>query len=580
MPYAAPVRQRLRAWAFDRGLALGLVVLVVYVWLAPAHIVAADNAEFATLGEVGGRAHPSGYPLYVLILRATSWLPLGSVAHRASIVTAILAAAQVVALHAACRAWGARASAASITVAMFAAAPIVLRVHTEADVFALNSLLASLILWLAAARGPVTGTTRCALLGLVAGLGLANNLTVALLAPIGVHGVVRGVREGAGARGGLAALGGLALGLVPYAYLPLAPDPASWAPIHSVGDLLATFLRRDYGYVSHLPGGASIPLSSSLAAHALLVARTWLWLPALLGVGALALRCARSEERWSWCLLAASWLLAGPIFASQLGVDPAGVGGYIGGRMQILSALILAIPIAAAFELIADRVPRPLAPPLATGVAIAAFIVLTLVALPRLSRVHSPAVETGVRAMLAPLPPHAIAVVTSEDECFGGRYLQLAEGVRPDVTIVCWPLVTRDWYVARLALPGLGVTAGGLPTPAQAEALIATARPVFVDRAQVDVLAALPNYPLGILHRVLAPGTPLPPAAAVLEKNRAAFVALDLDYPRPDRDDDFAAAAHRRYAATWRILATGLEAAGDRAGAAAAADLSRQLAPE
>lgn len=579
MPYAARVRDRLRAWAFERGFALGLVVLVTYLWLAPAHIVAADNAELSTLGEVGGRAHPSGYPLYVLILRATSWLP-GSAAHRASLVTAFLGAATVLVLHAACRAWGARASATGLAVAVFAAAPIVLRVHTEADVFALNSLVAALVLWLAATGGPATGLARCAALGLVAGLGLANNLTVGLLAPIGIYGVVRGIREGAGVRGGIAAAGAFALGLLPYAYLPLAPDAASWAPIHSFGDLVDTFLRKDYGYVSHLPGAATTTAATSLAAHAALVGRTWLWLPALMGLGALGLRSVRSEAPWAWRMLAASWLLAGPLFASQLGVDPAGIGGYIGARMQILGALVLAIPIAAAFELVAARANRTVSPPLAAGLAIIVFAALTFGALPRLQRVHSPAVETGVRAMLAPLPPFSIAVTTSEDQCFGGRYLQLAEGLRPDVVLVCWPLVARDWYVARLALPGLARSSGGLPTPGEIERLVATGRPVFVDRPQADVLAALPNYPLGILHRVLPRGAHLPSAGEVLEANRAAFAALDLAYPAPTRDDDFAAMAHRRYAATWRILATGLAAAGDRAAAEAAAEFSRQLAPD
>lgn len=573
------MRQRLRAWAFDRGFALGLVVLVVYLWLAPAHIVAADNAEFATLGEVGGRAHPSGYPLYVLILRATSWLPLDA-AHRASVVTALLGAIAVVVLHAACRAWGARPSAASTAVAIFAAAPIVLRVHTEADVFALNSLVAALILWLVAARGPTTGIARCTLLGLVAGLGLANNLTVGLLAPIGLHGVIRGIREGAGLRGALAAAGAFALGLLPYVYLPIAPDAASWAPIRSAGDLVATVLRRDYGYVSHLPGGATVPATTSLGAHALLVGRTWLWLPALLGLAALVLRAARSDERWAWRMLAASWLLAGPVFASQLGVDPDGIGGYVGGRMQILGALVLAVPIASAFELIAERANRPLAPALATGVVVAGFAALTVVALPRLARVHSPAVETGARAMLAPLPPFAIAVVSSEDECFGGRYLQLVEGVRPDVALVCWPLVTRAWYVGRLALPGLAISPGGLASVAQAEALLATGRPLVVDRAQTQLVTDLPSYPLGTLQRVLPRGGALPSAAAVLEANRAAYAAIDLDYPHPDRDDDFAAMAHRRYAATWRIIANGLAAAGDRDGSSTASEFSRQLAPD
>ena len=54
---------------------LGLATLVLYVLIAPPWIVEGDNAELAGLGALGGAAHPSGYPLYVLWLRVWSWLP-------------------------------------------------------------------------------------------------------------------------------------------------------------------------------------------------------------------------------------------------------------------------------------------------------------------------------------------------------------------------------------------------------------------------------------------------------------------------------------------------------------------------
>ena len=561
---------------------LGLVVLVAYLWLAPSHIVAADNAEFATLGAIGGRAHPSGYPLYVLFLRATSWIPAESAAHRAALATAFLAALQVVVLHAACRAWGARASAATFAVAIFAAAPIVLRVHTEADVFALNSLVASLVLWLAAVQGPLRGTSRAAVLGLVAGLGLANNLTCVLLAPIGILGVVRGIRESTAKPATFAlTFSAFVVGLAPYLYLFVAPDPASWGPVDTVGDLLDTFLRKDYGYTSHLPGGASVALTTSLGAHVALIGRTWLWIPVLLGLVALGVRAARSTDRSGWALLAASWLLAGPVLAARLHVDPAGVGGYIGGRMQILSAVLLAIPIASGFELVAERTKQVLPPAVGTVLAIACFVGLVIAALPRLGHVHGGAIEAGVRNLVEPLPSDAIAIVVSEDQCFGARYLQLVGGVRPDVTVVCSALTVRDWYRERLARAGVQIDPqrGGPMSVAHGEALLATGRPVLVDRAQATLLAELPSYPFGVLYRVLPRGAKAPSLGEVLEMNRAIYAKFDLAAPRPSRDDDFAAVAHLRYAATWRQLATALDAAGDRARADAARELAVQLAP-
>src|SRR5262249_37027866 len=159
----------------------------------PAHIVDGDNAEFATLGALGGRAHPSGYPAFVLWLRAWSWLP-GSAAHAAAMATALLGAAQIVVLHAACRAWGARPWAATAAVAIFAAGPVAMRTYSEAEVFAGNGLVVAAVLWLAAERGPVRGLARAAALGLVAGVGLATHMTCALVAPVGILGVVRAWR--------------------------------------------------------------------------------------------------------------------------------------------------------------------------------------------------------------------------------------------------------------------------------------------------------------------------------------------------------------------------------------------------
>src|ERR1043165_3653904 len=100
MPRVAP-----RTLLLDRGGLIAVAALAAYLWIAPPWIVDGDNAELATLGAVGGGAHPTGYPAYLLWLRLTSWLPGATPAHTAAIATAILAAIQLLVLHAACRAW-------------------------------------------------------------------------------------------------------------------------------------------------------------------------------------------------------------------------------------------------------------------------------------------------------------------------------------------------------------------------------------------------------------------------------------------------------------------------------------------
>jgi hypothetical protein len=82
-----------------------------------------------------------------------------------------------------------------------------------------------------------------------------------------------------------------------------------------------------------------------------------------------------------------------------------------------------------------------------------------------------------------------------------------------------------------------------------------------------------------VLYRLLPPGTAAPSTAEIAMTNRDLFRAFDLDYPRPHRDDDFAAVAHRRYAAAWAAIAQLLEAAGDVDGARDAIEVARQLQP-
>jgi hypothetical protein len=569
--------QPMQRWLVTRGGAVTLAALAVYVALAPQHVVDGDNAEFATVGTIGGRPHPSGYPLYVLYLRAMSWLPGASPAHTAALATALLAALTVLVLHAACRAWGARPAAASVTAAIYAASPVVLRMHTEAEVFALNALIVSLVLWLSAVAD-VRGVRRAAALGLVAGLGLGNHVTCALVAPIGLLGVVRAAREVE--RGKLLAVGaaitGLALGLCSYGYLFVADGPASFGRVDSGSDLLAFFLRKDYGGPgSFLPGGAPPSIGANLLALAQTLGRGWLWLPALLGIGFLGYRCVTPRQsRAPWIALGLSWLVAGPVLALRFNVVPEGLGLYVCQRFHLLPLLLLAPAVAVGFDHVGDRIashvgPRARSQSALLGLAIVALLGGVASSLAWLRGVHSPAMEIGVRNMLRSVPPSSIIIVNSDELCFAAEYLRHARGERSDVDVVCWTLTTRDWYADRLSAHGIELRSGGEPqlSKGQAETLLATGRPVFVDGWQKQVAAQLASYPHGVLIRLLPARDKMPSLAEVVEINRQLYAAFDLDYPRPRRDHDYAAVAHKRYAATWLMLSNALEQAGDKQGA-------------
>jgi len=574
----------------ERGVALGLLVLFAYLWLAPTHIVDGDNAELATLGAIGGVPHPTGYPLYMLWLRAMQWLPGANAAHTAALATAILGSLSILVLHAACRAWGAKPTAATLACAIFAAAPVVAEMNTEAEVFALNNLMAALILWLAATHGPVRGLWRASLLGLVAGLGLCDHVTCALLAPVGILGVIRGGREARMIPAIALATFGFVLGLMPYTYLLItAENQRSWGRhIDSLHALMFHFLRNDYGGPgAFAPNRPAVPMLANLGEFARTVGRWWLWLPALAGVVTLGRRIARSEQRVAWALLALTWLVAGPLLVLRFNVELEGPGLFTVHRFHLLPALILAIPIAAAFSeagsWLAVRMPQIAAKPwLGEGLATAAFAAILATSLPWLQAVHSPAVELNIRNMLRSLPERAVVVVAEDDLDFGSSYVQLMLGERRDVTVVMWYAMarpaTRERVEATLgfAIPKVGTD---IFVAHFADAVLKSGRPMFVDRYQGHVLEAFPTYPFGILFRVLPKGTAVPTIQEVFAINRDLYAKFEMGYPLPPADAPWAAHVHDRLVAPWQIIHDALVAVHDDEDAAFAWELGRSLLP-
>lgn len=582
--------------AFERGGLLALTTLALYMWLAPAHIVDGDNAEFATLGSLGGVAHPSGYPLYLIWLRLTSWLPGETPAHTAALATAILGAMQVAMLHAACRAWGARSSAAALAVAIFAVGPVVLRIQTEAEVFALNGLIVATVLWLAAEAGPLRGAPRAAVLGLVAGLGMANHLTCVLIAPIGILGLVRGMREARlpGAATLVLATLGLVLGLTPYLYLLATSETLiSWGRIDSLGDVVRHFLRLDYGSATQFsPSGTEVAVTTSWAALLATLGRAWLWLPLALGLGTLGYHIARqrgTESRWGWGMLALAIVISGPLLASRFNVEPRGVGLYVCQRFHILPALLLAIPVAVGLDHVGTWIQQRSesaairSSVLGGVIAVVALVACTGLSLPHILRVHSPAVELGLKNTLRSLPTGAVVIGSSDLSHFGMGYLQAGLGERLDVIAIAWPQVPSLAYRDRLARrSGIRIepTADGVRSVDVAEQVLATNRPLLIDAFQSNIAKAFPTYPYGLLFRVLPRGSRLPPIEEVFEINRALFEGFDLSYRFPGRDDEFATELHFMYARVWEIIAQGLAASRRTEELPVALELSKALAPQ
>src|SRR5512141_1535941 len=78
-------------WPF--AIAVGAVSFVAYLRTLLPGIAFGDWGEMQTVPHILGVAHPTGYPTYVLIAWLAELVPIGSVAFRANLLSAVFVSA-------------------------------------------------------------------------------------------------------------------------------------------------------------------------------------------------------------------------------------------------------------------------------------------------------------------------------------------------------------------------------------------------------------------------------------------------------------------------------------------------------
>ena len=70
----------------------GLAVLVVYTLTLYPSVPGGDSGELIVAAYKLGVAHPPGYPLFTLLAKASTLIPVGTIAWRVNLLTAVLGA--------------------------------------------------------------------------------------------------------------------------------------------------------------------------------------------------------------------------------------------------------------------------------------------------------------------------------------------------------------------------------------------------------------------------------------------------------------------------------------------------------
>jgi hypothetical protein len=178
----APARSR--AWEVANAAVIAAATLALYVaTLQPGFGGPEDTPKFQFIGYVLGVPHPPGYPLYVLLTHAFSLLPIGTIAYRANLFSAVMASASCVISYAIARQIGAGRWTSLCAAFGLATGASFWRSAVFAEVYSLAAVCAGLAIALLLAWG-ASGRVR-SLLGAFGSfaLGLGNHLTIVGIVP-------------------------------------------------------------------------------------------------------------------------------------------------------------------------------------------------------------------------------------------------------------------------------------------------------------------------------------------------------------------------------------------------------------
>ena len=435
----------------------GGVALAAYLRTLLPGLAFGDWGEMQTVPHVLGVAHPTGYPTYVALAWLAELVPLGSVAFRANLLSAVFVATALATLTAIAIRLEVRPALAIAAALGTGAVGTVWAAATVAEVNPLHLLLCALLLHRALAWEARRSTADLVVGGLLLGLAVGNHLLTLFVGPFIVIYVVWVGRRELLARPWmvLAAIVAGLVGLSIYAYIPIAAGRAPVLPYnHPTSPADVWWLvsgqqfRGQFDFLSSKGPGTFIVSLGALRDLAFDRATPVLPLLGLVGIGVLIVR------RRAFGLVCAGILLSGTyVWANYLELE----------HYLLVPWLILGIGTATALEAIARAVGRAGTSDAAavegrgrwpeTGVALVALGLAVILAGLNWADADRSADRSGddyVTTALGLLPANA-AILSYWDASTPLWHALYVEGLRPDVLVVDDTNIVYDKWVTREA---------------------------------------------------------------------------------------------------------------------------------
>jgi hypothetical protein len=443
------VWQNRQRWVLP--LLLGLVTLALDVRTLLPSIGEADTLEFQVVAAKLGVAHPTGYPLYILLGKLLTLLPVNNVAWRVNLGSAIFAAAAVVVLYGITRRITGRPLLSFLNALTFAFSRTFWSQAVIAEVYTLHNLLVALIIWLLLSgqgvgeNGKAGEARRWQAILFLMGVSLTNHLTTALLIPATGLALLWD-RPRLGIRQWLVAGGLFLLGLSVYLFIPLRWPALNDGELMTLRDFVTYVTGGQFHGALRLTGWRD-PTRWRIVGRLLHQPFGWIGL-GLAGLGAidLSFRGRRALALTGVTFLA--FLVYGLVYTV------ADIAVFL-----LPAHVVLAIWMGCGVALLLRSLSSiPLSAPAGTVEAIWRPGLATLFALIPLSRIwiNMPAVDRsrdrgsqawGTYALSQPLAEES-AILADTQKFAPLYYLQQVEGVRSDLDIVL--LGSEDLYQADL----------------------------------------------------------------------------------------------------------------------------------
>jgi hypothetical protein len=506
---------------------VGVVLVVLYVaTLAPSLAYdGGDGHELTIVAATLGLAHPTGYPLYTWIGHLFTLLPLGDVAYRTNLMSAVLGAGCGAMLYLVARRLGLGRGVAIWTAALHGVSTTFWSQAVITEVYAPNALMVALTLWLGlrwadTARVPdlqATADRRFVVFALVYGLSFGSHLSNAGFAPFYALFVLSTdwrivTRPRTVVLGTLA----FAIGLAQFAWLPLRARTGDDIFPNKPPDSMATFLTYTIQAFGSLrfafPLGA---LPSRVVAYMAFLLRNFSAIGVALGLAGMWVALRRDVARF--CLLLGMYGVHVVVFSQMFVPDPE----VFFVASNALFVLFVGFGADALVGML-GRAPAPTARLLRPAIAVG--LCLTLAGIARASyRSNDRSADTGLAdyhgSVFAFLPSGSVLIPKGRG-LFGSDviYWRRIGHVRPDVVA----LTDRD-------------------------ARIPAGAPVFVDRTRAPVAFRVPKgvlvpvmrgyEPDLVLYRV-EPGEwdPTAPAPAADGQDLGVATLVDLVHRRVPGD--------------------------------------------